>query len=159
MDTHWSMLHVITVLIDRHFRQENSVSYMYPQREQEVFRNQSSRASLSKPSLQMKELLAALWGLVFCGDLVFLFQHSSSSGRSVQFCSHLPHLVLMPLLSCPCATILVMNIKNRGEDHDLGQENVINNLDKYGDGLGRIKERVGGKEVKTINRLDLLLPC
>lgn len=52
-----------------------------------------------------------------------------------------------------------MNIKYRGEDHELGQENVINNLGKYGDGLGRIKERVGGKEVETINTLDLLLPC
>lgn len=75
------------------------------------------------------------------------------------FCSHLPHLTLMPLLFRPSATISVTNIKHRGEDHELGQENVINNLDKYGDGLGRIKERVGGKEVETINRLDLLLAC
>lgn len=54
---------------------------------------------------------------------------------------------------------LCYHFKHRGDDHELGQENVINNLDKYGDGLGRIKERVGGKEVETINRLDLLLPC
>lgn len=65
----------------------------------------------------------------------------------------------MPVPFCPSATILVMNTKHRGEDHELGQENVINNLDKYEDGLGRIKERVGGKEVETINRIDLLLPC
>lgn len=51
-----------------------------------------------------------------------------------------------------------MNTKHRGEAHELGQENVINNLDKYGDGLERIKERVGGKEVAAVNRPDLLLP-
>ncbi|KAI1242811.1 hypothetical protein IHE44_0000363 [Lamprotornis superbus] len=77
----------------------------------------------------MKQLLAALQGLVFLGDLVFLLQHSSSNGPGVQFCSHLPHLVLMPLLFRPSATISVMNIKHRGEDRELGQENVINNLD------------------------------
>ncbi|KAJ7407249.1 hypothetical protein BTVI_63839 [Pitangus sulphuratus] len=93
------------------------------------------------------------------GDLVFPFLCGSSNGNGVQLCSHLPHLALMPPLVHPSATVLVMSIKHRGEDHELGQENVINNLDKYGDGLGRIKERVGGKEVETINRLDLLLPC
>lgn len=87
------------------------------------------------------------------GDLVLLLLCGDSKGSSVRLCSH---------LSCfahPSATVLVMNIKHRGEDHELGQENVINNLDKYGDGLGRIKERVGEKEVEAINRLDLLLPC
>lgn len=153
-DTHWS-IRVITVLIDIHCGQANPVSGMcfIPREKKRQFRNQSSAVSLRKPCLQMKQLLAALWGLVF------LFHHSSSSGRGVRLCSRLSHSVLMPLLFRPSDTILVMNFKHRGEDHELGQENVINNLDKYGDGLGRIKERVGGKEVETINRLDLLLPC
>ena len=93
------------------------------------------------------------------GDLVLLFLRGSSNGSGVWFCSHLPCLALTPPLFHPSATIWVMNIKHRGEAHELGQENVINNLDKYGDRLGRIKERVGGKEVEAINRLDLLLPC
>lgn len=92
------------------------------------------------------------------GDLVFLFLCGGSSGSGVRFCSHLPRLALTPPLFHPSATIWIMNIKHRGEAHELGQEKVINNLDKCGDRLGRIKERVGGKEVEAINRLDLLLP-
>lgn len=67
-------------------------------------------------------------------------------------------LSLHPLPFQPFTSIWVMNTKHRGEAHELGQEDVINNLDKYGDGLERIKERVGGKEVEAINRPDLLLP-
>lgn len=99
----------------------------------------------------MKQLLPA--------PLVLLFLCGSSDGSGVQFCSHLSCLALMPLLFRPSATVWVINIKHRGEARELGQENVINNLDKHGDRLGRIKERVGGKEVEAINRLDLLLPC
>lgn len=88
-----------------------------------------------------------------------LFCCGTHNGSGVQLCSHPSCLVFTHSLFHCSAAIWVMNIKHRREDHELIQENVINNLDKYGDGLGRIKERVGGKEVKATNRLDLLLPC
>lgn len=128
---------------------------LYQHRQREVIQK-LIQCSFSEEALFASEGVHASPNI---GDLVLLLLCGDSKGSSVRLCSPLSCFALTPPLFHPSATVLVMNIKHRGEDHELGQENVINNLDKYGDGLGRIKERVGEKEVEAINRLDLLLPC
>lgn len=127
---------VIAELIHIHCSQSHSGNQVDPHKEQGAVYNSIWCSVPEKPSLQMKWLLPTSPREEF----VLLFLHGSSNGSVVQFCSHLLCLTLMALLFHTSVIPRIMNIKHRGEAPELGQENIIINLEKYGDRLGRIKE-------------------